>query len=307
MVINHADFASLPEDGVPSVIMDNMTLSDDVQAASAESSSYVPPIDARDDHDDGPSIGPVAASNTDVHVPPSLVSDNSSIPATDICPNSGPNSGSGCSSSPSSGSSSSSSSSSSENVIWMDDIPIECSAVLDMDSTQVSPEMLLNGAAKNLKIPLGPDPVVISTHGNTKVSNYHNPTFWTCAFPTLFPYGTGGCDDRSPNLREWMNYLLTHRDPRFRQHYSFMFVGFNILNVREVCKQVRFTVSRPSGSKDPLTIKSTDLKKVFDSIKDSKTPSPRVNDPAFQKLQKQISMIGKNIEGSDFQKKYTLT
>jgi hypothetical protein len=67
----------------------------------------------------------------------------------------------------------------------MDDIPIECSAVLDMDSTQVSPEMLLNGAAKNLKIPQGPDPVVISTHGNTKVNNYNNPTFWTCAFPTL--------------------------------------------------------------------------------------------------------------------------
>jgi hypothetical protein len=31
-----------------------------------------------------------------------------------------------------------------------------------------------------------------------------------------------------------------------------------------------------------------------------------VNDPAFQKLQKQINMVGKNIEGSDFQKKYAL-
>jgi hypothetical protein len=190
--------------------------------------------------------------------------------------------------------------------MWMDDIPIECSAVLDMDSTQVPTDMLLMGAAKKLKITLDPDPVVISSHGNTKVSSYNNPTFWTCAFPTLFPYGTGGCDDRSPKLREWINYLLNHRDPRFRQHYSFMFVGFNILNVREVCRQVRFTVSRPAASTEPLTIKSADLKKVFETVKKSKNPSPYVNDPAFQKLQKQINMVGKNIEGSDFQKKYTL-
>ena len=377
MVINDADIASLPEDDVPSVIMQNMTLSDDVEAASSESSSYVPPIDPKDDDSDAPSIGPAgdassadvnatppplvhdnvdpssnlnlhctcsmicsgicpnsasgsssssssSAPSADVHVPPvttaspaPLVSDNgrssynSLCPCavlctgicpqcTDVCPTSG-------SSSPSSSSTSSSSSTcSTENVIWMDDVPIECSAVLDMDSTLVSTDMLLNGAAKNLKIPLEPDPLVICTHSNTKVSSYNNPTFWTCAFPTLFPYGTGGCDDKSPSLREWMNYLLTHRDPRFRQHYSFMFVGFNILNVREVCRQVRFTVSRPSTSQDSLTIKSADLKKVFESIKNSKSPSPHVNDPAFQKLQQQISMIGKNIEGSDFQKKYSL-
>ena len=318
MVINEADIASLPEDDVPSVIMQNMTLSDDVEAASSESSSYVPPIDPKDDDSDGPSIGPGPATSADVTAAPSnspLVLDNNPSSNFNLhCPNSGsgstnvhvPNGGPSSPSSSSTSSSSSTCSNSSDNVIWMDDVPIECSAVLDMDSTLVSTDMLLNGAAKNLKIPLVPDPLVICTHSNTKVSSYNNPSFWTCAFPTLFPYGTGGCDDKSPSLREWINYLLTHRDPRFRQHYSFMFVGFNILNVREVCRQVRFTVSRPSTSQDSLTIKSADLKKVFESIKNSKSPSPHVNDPAFQKLQQQISMIGKNIEGSDFQKKYSL-
>jgi hypothetical protein len=306
MVINLADIADLPEDDVPSVIMQNMTISDDVEAASSESSSYVPPIDPKDD--DGPSIGPGATSTSsaDVHTTlPPLVPDNtpssssnslcacsvmcsgicsisgsssSSSNATSdssaavntplmpdngrsgynalcpctvlcagICPNSGSSSSRSSSfASSSSGSTSSSSLSSSSNVMWMDDIPIECSAVLDMDSTQVPTDMLLMGAAKKLKITLDPDPVVISSHGNTKVSSYHNPAFWTCAFPTLFPYGTGGCDDRSPNLKEWMNYLLNHRDPRFRQHYSFMFVGFNILNVREVCRQLARTLKAPT-------------------------------------------------------------
>jgi hypothetical protein len=76
MVINFADIADLPEDDVPSVIMQNMTLSDDVEAASSESSSYVPPIDPKDD--DGPSIGPGATSSADVHTTlPPLVPDNS--------------------------------------------------------------------------------------------------------------------------------------------------------------------------------------------------------------------------------------
>jgi hypothetical protein len=78
MVINSADIADLPEDDIPSVIVQNMTLSDDVEAASSESSSYVPPIDPKDDDSDGPSIGPIAASSADVHTtPPPLVPENS--------------------------------------------------------------------------------------------------------------------------------------------------------------------------------------------------------------------------------------
>ena len=66
----------------------------------------------------------------------------------------------------------------------------------------------------------------------------------------LYPYGVGGFEDsrRQPkiSMRAHIRYLLNIADGRFRQHPSFIFSAFNILQRREVGERTRMKVSRAS-------------------------------------------------------------
>jgi hypothetical protein len=171
---------------------------------------------------------------------------------------------------------------------------------------------LLQGAYSNLQDSSSnhdPDKTFIKVKsGSVPVTSWNNPDYWTLAFPCLFPYGIGGCTDDYTKLHTWVKHLLNLNDDRFRTHYSFMFVAHSILNVRRVCKQTRFSISRPteagqSTSKQPPSISSKDLKKTYKEIKDSKSQNPYIADPNVRKLFNQLKAVGKNVPGSDFERR----
>ena len=80
------------------------------------------------------------------------------------------------------------------------------------------------------------DTVYMIRRGNRPVNEYSNPNLLLGIFPTLFPYGCGSIEDGSRpvkiDFREHLRYLLSFGDRRFEEHYSFIFVVFNILQRR---------------------------------------------------------------------------
>ena len=75
-------------------------------------------------------------------------------------------------------------------------------------------------------------------HGPRPVNEFCNPALFPQIYPCLFPYGIGGFEDdhRMSSLGfQWhVRHVLTLRDPRFREHHSFMFTAFNILQRRAI-------------------------------------------------------------------------
>ena len=188
------------------------------------------------------------------------------------------------------------------------DIPMSTSGVIDIDTTQVSSDNMWDSAVKNLDLGSpddadSDDSILKVKSGSKPVNAWDNPNFWPLAFPTLFPYGTGGCNDSRPKLGIWIRHLLNLRDDRFRLHYSFMFVVYNILNVRSVCKNTRFCLKRDFSANSPLVIDSASLMKTFAEIKKSKSSNPFIKDPSTRKIMNQLKAVGKNVVGSDFHRR----
>ncbi|KAK1234937.1 hypothetical protein PQX77_001853, partial [Marasmius sp. AFHP31] len=79
-------------------------------------------------------------------------------------------------------------------------------------------------------------PDLFVAESNLPVPEYNNPDLFPGMYPTLFPYGTGGLEDkrRQPSLgfQSHAEYLLDLDDRIFRYHESFIFVATNILQRR---------------------------------------------------------------------------
>ena len=181
------------------------------------------------------------------------------------------------------------------NTEIQDNIPVDKSCVIDVNSTLVSEEDMIS----SLSSQYSPNDIIKVTSSNTPVTHYKNPNFWTLAFPCLFPYGLGGCDDSTMSLKKWCRrFLNLSGDDRFRLHYSFMFVVHSILNVRSVCRETKFRVTRHLS--DSLFVTKSDLQETLKEIKSSNRPNPTIHNPNVKKLMSQIKCVGKNIIGSDF-------
>ncbi|RHZ89016.1 hypothetical protein Glove_19g332 [Diversispora epigaea] len=78
--------------------------------------------------------------------------------------------------------------------------------------------------------PLYPQ-IILVPHDNTPLNEYSDEFLFLASFPIFYPYGIGGHKGHLSHvsLRQYTNHLMCHRDPKFRQHRSFPFVAFNIL------------------------------------------------------------------------------
>ncbi|KIL55393.1 hypothetical protein M378DRAFT_188670 [Amanita muscaria Koide BX008] len=66
-----------------------------------------------------------------------------------------------------------------------------------------------------------------------------------CAFPSLFPYGTGGVESQAAlGFIEHIRYCLLFHDRRFRTHHSFPFVMFGLYQKRQALAAARIQVMR---------------------------------------------------------------
>ena len=260
ITIDKEALRDLPTHDIPSSILGNIDCSDDVDAAMSESSSYIPRSESN---------VPTQAQEETTHVDVSNPEDSKHDTAIESEPDYSQNT----------------------------HIPLDRSGVIDVDSTLLSMEDLNEAATDNLDRGDEPDSVFTIPSGSDPVTSYRNPNFWTLAFPTLFCYGLGGCDESKVSMKKWVKHLLLLKDDdRFATHYSFMFVAHSILNVRAVCLQTHLNLTRASS--DPIPVTREDLQAAIDQINSGVVPS----DPNVARIWRQIRTVGANVTGSNFQR-----
>jgi hypothetical protein len=90
------------------------------------------------------------------------------------------------------------------------DLPTTTSALLDINNVSVPPQVgTINGLAS-----LKAEVTVNVVTGNRIINDYEDETFFTSAFPTLFPYGSGKHVDFRRNVQlslgQWAELMLKH-------------------------------------------------------------------------------------------------
>ena len=85
-------------------------------------------------------------------------------------------------------------------------------------------------------------------HDPNPINEFFNPSMFPMLYPTLFPYGIGGFEDKHRTvpigLENHVQHMLALADKRFQHHYSFMFVIFNVIQRRKVLLHTSLRVNR---------------------------------------------------------------
>jgi len=116
------------------------------------------------------------------------------------------------------------------------DASVQFESVLITDVDANAPSHQLKAAALRyakrggsfVQIPRDPNPV----------NEFFNPVTFPMLYPTLFPYGIGGFEDSRREVligfENHVKHMLALNDRRFQEHYSFMFVAFNVIQRRRL-------------------------------------------------------------------------
>ncbi|KAG2110212.1 uncharacterized protein F5147DRAFT_574833 [Suillus discolor] len=87
-------------------------------------------------------------------------------------------------------------------------------------------------------------------HNPQPVNEFFNLNLFPMIYPTLFPYGLGGFEDHlrpEPLLiKRHVKHLFNLADCRFQEHYSFLFMAFNILQRQKILLHTSLKVNRDS-------------------------------------------------------------
>jgi len=147
-------------------------------------------------------------------------------------------------------------------------------------------------------IPSHPN-IIRMPHARSPMNEYKDTHLFPAAFPVLYPYGVGGHINHSSNvpLKEYLNHLMRHRDPKFRQHRSFPFVAFDILQRRLVSSE-SYNLTRAAGferSARLIANLTPDDMKVAIEQEQRKQP---VTNPAVLELLRNVNSAGSKLMAS---------
>ncbi|KAH7028452.1 hypothetical protein B0J12DRAFT_330012 [Macrophomina phaseolina] len=81
----------------------------------------------------------------------------------------------------------------------------------------------------------------------TLVDHWTDPCYFTAAFPTLFPMGIGGhLDQRTApvSLEAFAEWALSHHSRRFARHRAFMYLIYDVLQLRKSSLGNTFLIKR---------------------------------------------------------------
>ncbi|KAG1860597.1 hypothetical protein C8R48DRAFT_636149, partial [Suillus tomentosus] len=174
------------------------------------------------------------------------------------------------------------------------------------DNMKVSGRAFTAAALSNL-MPAGPEkPSLVMSRGTDAVCEYDNPDLVPGMFPTLFPFGIGGFDDKSRptalGFRRQIEYTLDLTDKSFRYHRTYMFVMLNIWQRRLAHLHTHFTVRRAhfeTLAKNLVSISPTTLRRVADHLKKEKSYSSLSNtDSSALNLLSKVNTVAARIPGS---------
>jgi hypothetical protein len=143
-------------------------------------------------------------------------------------------------------------------------------------------------------------------HDPVPVNEFFNPSMFPMLYPTLFPYGTGGFEDRrrvvAIGLENHIKHMLALADKRFQRHYSFMFVAFNILQRRKLLLHTSLRVSRSnfdSWAQRFTCVSIEAINSLAERTSNGSPPSPVTDDERLVvELMKEVKAISSNVPGS---------
>jgi hypothetical protein len=144
-------------------------------------------------------------------------------------------------------------------------------------------------------------------HGTVPVNEFNNTELFPMIYPTLFPYGIGGFEDKNRNtklsVQRQVKHFLNLTDRRFQEHPTFMFVVFNMLQRRTMLLQTKLKTEKSNfewmanqfASVSPETIHS-----VADKLKSGKreTFTWTNDEKKIADLMQQVNTITSYVDGS---------
>ena len=143
-------------------------------------------------------------------------------------------------------------------------------------------------------------------HDPTPINEFFNPELFPMIYPTLFPYGKGGFEDKTRqvpiSMKRHVKYLCGLSDRRFQEHYSFLFTAFNILQRRSILLHTSLKVKKTNfnsiaasfASISPETVHIvTERVSQGDSVTANNNEERKV-----LKLMKEINIVTGNVPGS---------
>ncbi|TEB25454.1 hypothetical protein FA13DRAFT_1637311, partial [Coprinellus micaceus] len=149
-------------------------------------------------------------------------------------------------------------------------------------------------------------PDLVLHRGCDPVPEYNNPMLLPGMYPTLYPFGIGGFEDKSrPTPLGFENqaqcYLNLH-DKSFRHHFSYLFVVLNMIQRRRAHLQTHFTVqtSRFRRVADMLTsLIAQTLSEVADIVeKEGNTKSLSSDQRTAFDLLRFVNTVAEKVPGS---------
>ena len=144
-------------------------------------------------------------------------------------------------------------------------------------------------------------------HDPTPVNEFCNPSLFPMIYPTLFPYGVGGFEDKTHcripiSMKRHVKHLCSLADRRFQEHYSFMFTAFNILQRRAVLLHTSLKVRKANFSSiasDFASVSPETVHIITERI--SRGDSVTANTAEERKvlnLMKQVNVVTSNVPGT---------
>ncbi|KAG2749902.1 hypothetical protein P692DRAFT_201712247, partial [Suillus brevipes Sb2] len=184
--------------------------------------------------------------------------------------------------------------------------------VSDPECDKISGRACTAAALRNLHSRTGQQPDLIVHRGMDAIPEYKNPDLLPGMFPTLFPYGIGGFEDKlrdAPlSFEQQARYYLNLPDRAFRYHHSYLFVVLNILQRRAAHLHTFFTV-RKSNFHDVARKLTKVSSSVLDSLaskleREHRLSTLTVDEQCAMSLLQQVNTISARIPGSHASKIY---
>ena len=144
------------------------------------------------------------------------------------------------------------------------------------------------------------------SHEPIPVNEFFNPSLLPMMYPTLFPYGIGGAEDKrrtqSISFENHVKHFLSLADRRFQEHYSFIFTAFNIIQRRKMLLHTSLKVKRSkfkSWANRFKDISPDAIERVIARSSDGHYPTARDDEERkVLNLMKEVNTITSHVPGS---------
>jgi hypothetical protein len=180
-------------------------------------------------------------------------------------------------------------------------IPFENVVITDL-AESATPSEMRSAALRHLQ---SGKPFYLYGHAATPEPDYHNTNLFPSLYPTLYPFGVGGFEDsrRFPaiSIKAHARHLLNIADGCFREHPSFLFSVFNVLQRREIGLRTMMRVSRSSFESKAnvyANLQPETIQRVTDQLEKGVNNFLKPDERRVFDLMRDVHLINSTVMGS---------